>query len=90
MPTYEYKCQACGLRFDRHQPIKDAPLTECPECKGTVQRVVSGGTGVIMKSHTPSFRNLQNPSPQEMGTSSCAYSDSCGSADSCGKSKGGS
>jgi len=88
MPTYEYKCEACGLIFDRHQSIKDAPLTECPECSGSVKRLVSGGMGVVMKNHTPTFRNLPLPSQEEMNTSPCAMADRCGSAGSCGKSRG--
>jgi len=49
MPTYEYECKKCGLRFERQQPITDRPLTECPECDGEVRRLVSGGAGFIIK-----------------------------------------
>ncbi|MBN1504697.1 MAG: zinc ribbon domain-containing protein [Candidatus Eisenbacteria bacterium] len=49
MPTYEYECDACGLRFELKQSMKDAPLTECPECHGKVRRLVSGGAGFILK-----------------------------------------
>jgi len=40
MPTYVYRCEACGLTFERRQKISDAPLTECPECGGQVRRVI--------------------------------------------------
>lgn len=50
MLTYEYQCNNCGLRFERQQNIKDAPIKECPECRGAVQRLISGGTGFIFKS----------------------------------------
>ncbi len=43
MPTYEYECSLCGLHFEKQQSIKDEPLKECPECKGPIQRLVSGG-----------------------------------------------
>jgi putative FmdB family regulatory protein len=49
MLTYEYKCKVCGLRFERRQPIREPPLTECPECLGAVHRLVSGGAGFIIK-----------------------------------------
>jgi putative FmdB family regulatory protein len=54
MPTYEYECGACGHHFEQFQGIKDAPATECPECNGVVKRVVSGGSGFIMKGSTGS------------------------------------
>lgn len=39
MPTYTYRCQTCHNRFDRLQKISDAPMTTCPKCQGTVQRI---------------------------------------------------
>ncbi len=42
MPTYEYKCTACGRRFEQRQAITEAPLKDCPECKGRLRRLVSG------------------------------------------------
>ncbi|HNZ64400.1 MAG TPA: zinc ribbon domain-containing protein [Smithella sp.] len=35
MPTYEYQCSRCGLYFERQQSIHDAPVSVCPECRGT-------------------------------------------------------
>jgi putative FmdB family regulatory protein len=49
MPTYEYQCKDCGFRFEEFQSIADAPLTKCPSCKGTLERLLSGGAGVIFK-----------------------------------------
>ena len=34
MPTYEYKCQKCGYRFDHFQSISSDPLKVCPKCGG--------------------------------------------------------
>ena len=48
MPLYEYECKDCGVRFERVQSFRDAPLTDCPECEGHVHRVI-GPTGVIFK-----------------------------------------
>jgi len=45
MPTYEYECNRCHVRFERRQSMKDEPLKTCPECGGDVQRMVSGGSG---------------------------------------------
>ena len=49
MPTYEYECTRCGERFERRQAITDAALGECPDCRGEVRRLVSGGAGFILK-----------------------------------------
>jgi len=48
MPIYEYICQECGNDFERLQSFSDAPLEECPECRGRVRRVISPA-GVIFK-----------------------------------------
>ena len=49
MPTYEYKCKECEHSFEVFQSIKDDPLSVCPECGGSVRRILSGGAGVIFK-----------------------------------------
>ncbi len=49
MPTYEYKCLKCGYRFEEFQSITDEPLKVCPACQGELQRVLSGGVGLIFK-----------------------------------------
>jgi putative FmdB family regulatory protein len=41
MPMYAYRCQSCGVQFDKQQKFTDRPLTRCPECrKGTVKRLL--------------------------------------------------
>ncbi|MCB0289564.1 MAG: zinc ribbon domain-containing protein [Calditrichaeota bacterium] len=49
MPTYDYRCKACNHQFEAFQRMSDAPLSTCPECGGEVQRLISGGTGLIFK-----------------------------------------
>ena len=49
MPTYEYACPKCGI-VEAFQSIKEPALTKCPTCKkAKVQRMISGGGGVIFK-----------------------------------------
>lgn len=48
MPYYDYECDSCGHEFETFQNMSDDPLTDCPECKGNVRRVI-GGAGVIFK-----------------------------------------
>lgn len=32
MPIYEYKCDACGARFEQIQKFSDPPIDVCPTC----------------------------------------------------------
>jgi len=50
MPTYEYKCDACGTEFERFQSITAPPVKTCPKCgKKKVRRLISAGGGMIFK-----------------------------------------
>ena len=40
MPLYEYKCEECGLRFERRQHFSDDPVRICPDCSGVVVRLI--------------------------------------------------
>src|SRR6266852_4635801 len=48
MPTYEYVCRACSHRFETRQKMTDETLTTCPECGGTIRRVLFPA-GVVFK-----------------------------------------
>ena len=48
MPLYEYKCQECGLRFERRQSFTEDPVTICPDCGGVVVRLIQPA-GIIFK-----------------------------------------
>ncbi|MEE9913014.1 MAG: zinc ribbon domain-containing protein [Deltaproteobacteria bacterium] len=79
MPTYEYECSCCGLHFEKQQSIKDEPLKECPECQGAVQRLVSGGSGFLMKGQSSSRRDsTKSCSLEETGKTCCGASRRCG------------
>jgi putative FmdB family regulatory protein len=49
MPTYEYKCEKCGNRFEKFQNMTDTPIKNCPKCNGPVRRLIGNGSGVIYK-----------------------------------------
>ena len=38
MPIYEYKCQQCGLHFEKRQSVADEPLTTCEKCHGKLEK----------------------------------------------------
>lgn len=48
MPVYAYECKDCGVRFDRKQSFNDEALRVCPECEGSVHRLIQPA-GVIFK-----------------------------------------
>src|SRR5690349_20661027 len=50
MPTYDYKCKACGHRFEQFQSMSDKPLRKCPQCgKSALQRLIGTGAAVLFK-----------------------------------------
>lgn len=48
MPTYEYRCTSCGDQFEIVQSFKDASLTVCEKCQGTLRKVY-GNVGISFK-----------------------------------------
>jgi len=50
MPTYEYECGACGVGFEKFQPITARPIRKCPSCgKLKAQRRIGAGAGIIFR-----------------------------------------
>ncbi len=85
MPTYEYRCERCGLAFDRRQAITEAALDECPDCGGPVHRLVSGGSGFILKEPGPARESaVADCSLQRTGRTCCGRSRRC-ETPSCGE-----
>jgi putative FmdB family regulatory protein len=41
MPLYEYRCKACGHRFEKIQSFSAPDEKECPACQGEVERLIS-------------------------------------------------
>ena len=41
MPLYEYECFVCQHRFERIRRVEDASDMTCPECGGSVRRLLS-------------------------------------------------
>jgi putative FmdB family regulatory protein len=50
MPTYDYKCDACGHAFEQFQSMTATPIRKCPKCKKSkVKRLIGTGAGLIFK-----------------------------------------
>ena len=55
MPTYDYLCKECGNKFEHFQSMSSPALKIFPFCENckkencSVERIISGGTGLIFK-----------------------------------------
>jgi putative FmdB family regulatory protein len=49
MPTYEYMCEHCGYSIEVQHSMNDNPSVECPHCKSVTKRLITGGSGFILK-----------------------------------------
>jgi len=82
MPTYEYKCTKCEEIFEIFQKMTDVPLKECPVCGGELQKVISGGIGIIFKGSGFYTTDSKRSSATATGSiSSPASSDAKATAD---------
>ena len=61
MPIYTYRCENCGVQFERTQKFSDAPLTRCPECNKKTLRKVYTPVGIVFKGS--GFYATDNRSP---------------------------
>ncbi|MBL8099983.1 MAG: zinc ribbon domain-containing protein [Anaerolineales bacterium] len=61
MPIYTYRCENCGVQFEKHQSFTDNPLKTCPECKKKALKKVITPTKIIFKGS--GFYATDNKSP---------------------------
>ena len=76
MPIYAYRCESCGIHFERHQSFSDSPLKRCPECNKNSLRKVIGPVGVVFKgsgfyaTDNRSTSGLHSSKPKDESSSS--------------------
>ena len=70
MLTYAYECDKCG-EFEYEQRITEPKLTQCPDCGSSVQRLISGGAGFMMKGGGSSFGGECQSCSHTAGSSHC-------------------
>jgi putative FmdB family regulatory protein len=86
MPTYDYECKKCGYKFEKFQSMTENPLKRCPQCKGSVKRMIGFGAGVIFKGKG-FYQTDYKPScvPKKTETKSSEKPSCCeGACGSCG------
>jgi len=79
MPTYDYKCEECGVRFERFQHFSDDPIECCPECSGKVHRVIHP-VGIVFKGK--GFYVTDNRANNSAGTPKVSGESTSGDAES--------
>ena len=75
MPTYDFKCLACGYKFDRFLRITDNSQIKCPKCGSPTERLISVGGGFLLKGsgfYATDYRkaDYKKRSKKESGTDS--------------------
>jgi putative FmdB family regulatory protein len=99
MPIYTYRCESCGVQFERHQSFTDEPLKRCPECNKNSLRKVLTPAGIIFKgsgwyaTDHKSTSGLNRPAKtesKESAPASASSSESSGSSSSTESSGSGS
>lgn len=73
MPVYTYRCDNCGVQFEKQQLFSDQSLVRCPECgKKTLKkvylpvRIVFKGSGFYATDHhSPSGRSSKKDEKEE-------------------------
>jgi putative FmdB family regulatory protein len=68
MPTYEYKRED-GSTFEITQSINDDPLETCPTTGQKVNRIISGGGGVVYKGTGWYVTDYKNGGQKSNGSS---------------------
>jgi len=96
MPTYDYKCDACGHAFERFQSITAAPIRKCPDCgRSKARRLIGTGAGLIFKGsgfyitdyRSESYKSAAKNESGTAKTDSAAKTDGVGKSDGAGASK---
>ena len=66
MPTYDYRCSACGHAFEHFQSIHAPRLKKCPNCgKAKLERLIGAGGGLLFKGSGFYITDYRSRSYQE-------------------------
>lgn len=65
MPTYEYRCKACGDETEVVQSFTDDALTTCTACGGTLRKLF-GNVGIAFKG-SGFYKNDSRSKPAAAG-----------------------
>ena len=75
MPTYDYRCKACGQDLEVFQSFSDDPLTTCEACGGELRKLF-GAPGIAFKGSGFYKTDSRSSSRKASATSSSDKSSS--------------
>ena len=75
MPTYQYRCRACGDELEVVQKFTDPSLTECPSCAGELRKVFSP-VGAVFKGSGFYATDSRAPRAKETAAATSSSGDS--------------
>lgn len=70
MPVYTYRCDNCGVQFDRRQSFNDPLLKVCPDCGKKALHKVYQPVGIVFKGSGFYATDHRSPSGQHHSKSS--------------------
>ena len=73
MPIYDFKCKACGHRFELFTSISARGQAVCPKCGGEVERVYEGRWSMGIK-----------PTGGDGASGGCSCGGNCSGCSGCG------
>ena len=78
MPIYEYHCTGCDENFEVTQKITDNPLSACPKCDGTVEKLISHSSFVLKGSgwYKTDYSGKAGGAPAKESAPACGASGS--------------
>jgi len=81
MPTYEYKCDDCGFKFELFHSVSSKPELNCEKCNSKkIRSVITGGAGFILKGsgfYSTDYKKKEITCPK---SNTCENASACPSA----------
>ena len=82
MPVYTYRCDNCGIQFEKQQSFSDDPLKTCPECRKKALKKVITPTKVIFKGSGFYATDHKSPSGDSSASKKSTTTESTSSTSS--------
>ena len=83
MPTYDYKCPKCSIKFEKFHGISESPEILCPDCGSVSAKQIGGGAGIMFKGtgfYTTDYKKSSPAAAENTAPKACANGGACGCA----------
>ena len=94
MPTYDYRCKACGQELEVFQSFSDEPLSTCEACGGELRKLFGApgiafkGSGFYKTDSRGGSKRSSTSVTAEAGSAEKGSSEKAASADASSSSNG--